>query len=81
MSATDRDVRSAAEQIERYLEDHPNAADTVKGIAAWWLPDAPEPIVQAALDDLVRRGSVRREEVTGGLPQYSRATHRRVRHG
>lgn len=35
----DSDVRQIADQITRYLQNHPNAADTIEGIAKWWLPE------------------------------------------
>ncbi|HGX91840.1 MAG TPA: hypothetical protein ENK35_00835 [Candidatus Tenderia sp.] len=31
-------VRVIAKEIEQYLTDHPEAADSVEGIASWWLP-------------------------------------------
>jgi hypothetical protein len=75
MTGFDEAVQAAADRIQQYLRDFPEAADTADGIAGWWLRGVPEPIVQAALDDLVRRGVMKREAVTGGRPQYSRATH------
>lgn len=64
-----------AEAIRRYLSDHPKAADTVEGIAGWWLvaeryqPTQEE--VQQALDDLVAKGMVIRKEVLNGRVVYS----------
>jgi hypothetical protein len=63
-----------ADQIKRYLAKHPGAADTVAGICDWWLPGVPEPLVQRALDELMSEGLVKRHEVPGGRPVYSRAT-------
>lgn len=76
MTGFDEAVQAAADRIERYLDAYPAAADTAEGIATWWLSGVPEPVVQAALDDLVRRGVMKRETVTGGQPQYSRARGR-----
>ena len=49
----DSDVQQIADQIERYLKNHPNAADTIEGISKWWLPgegiEASSLIVQQAL--------------------------------
>lgn len=67
---------SVAEQIKAYLAKHPGAADTVDGICDWWLPGVPAPLVQKALDELVRQGVVKRQDVPGGRPVYSRATKR-----
>ena len=30
-------VQAIANEVERYLTDHPQAADSVEGIATWWL--------------------------------------------
>lgn len=72
--AVDDAVREARERIQTYIEKYPDAADTAEGIATWWLSGMPEPAVQAALDDLVRRGVMKRHATTSGRPQYSRAT-------
>jgi hypothetical protein len=46
-------------KILRYLEQNPNAADTLDGILEWWLPRQSiyeqEKTVQLALDSLVER--------------------------
>ena len=63
MSANDQDeIRSIAMEIKHYLDEHPNAADSVEGIAKWWLTrqryeEALER-VQKALDYLVVNGMV-----------------------
>jgi hypothetical protein len=62
-STRDRDVEDIARELERYVDAHPAAADTVDGIARWWLARAvPPPLkdVEAALEALVRRGVVSR---------------------
>lgn len=66
--------RIVANQVEFYLAEHPEAADTLEGICMWWIPSAPESVVQAALDDLTRRGLVRKQDIPGGGSVYSRAT-------
>ncbi len=73
MSDPDHAVRIAADSILRYLADHPDAADTSDGIRAWWLSGVSKTAVDAALTDLVRRGLVRRQDVPGAAPVYSRA--------
>lgn len=67
---------TVAEQITAYLEKHPGAADTVAGICDWWLPGVPVPLVQEALDDLVSQGLMKRQDVPGSRPVYSRASKR-----
>jgi hypothetical protein len=53
-------VSALAQDIERYLQDRPHASDTIEGIRRWWLgarwADASLPLMQAALDRLVRKG-------------------------
>jgi hypothetical protein len=51
-----------SEQILRHLRDHPQAGDTIEGIAMWWLPRSitthhREPVRQA-MDDLVARNKI-----------------------
>lgn len=52
--STDTRVAQIAAAIERYLTNNPSAADSVTGIAQWWLPSvgmegAPEEVEQALL--------------------------------
>jgi hypothetical protein len=62
--------------IVRYLTQHPDAADTVCGIANWWLPperrDVDERMIQRALDGLVREGKVTRHLLVDGTFLYAR---------
>ena len=52
----DNDVQKIVDQIECYLKNHPNAADTIEGITKWWLPgvgiEVSTLIVQQALNYL-----------------------------
>lgn len=49
-------------KILRYLDQNPNAADTVEGILEWWLPEQSiyeeEKVVKRALDEMVKRNLV-----------------------
>jgi hypothetical protein len=69
-------IDALAVAIERYLDQRPEASDTVDGIRQWWLPDhrdhATRCRVQAALDRLVRRGVVRVFRTVGGGVVYGR---------
>jgi Fe2+ or Zn2+ uptake regulation protein len=38
MQPQDEHLTEIVEAILRYLHSHPDAADTVEGIAKWWLP-------------------------------------------
>lgn len=53
---------AVADAIKCYLDAHPNAADSVEGIAHWWLTrqrfeDATE-VVEEALERLVAKGEI-----------------------
>ena len=66
--------------ILRYLNDHPDAADTAAGIRQWWLPLEDDELstaaVQAALDLLVAQGAIARIDRPGMPPVYCRADRR-----
>lgn len=68
------------EAIERYVAQHPGAADSATGIAQWWLPemgiDASMDDVTQALEILVDRGVLESRPVPGGQPIYRAASHR-----
>ena len=71
-----RDIEDIARELERYVDRHPGAADTVDGIARWWLagPVQPPPRdVEAALDLLVRRGVLTRRLLPDGTTVFARA--------
>jgi hypothetical protein len=78
VSATERnEVIEAADAIRRYLAVRPNAAETVEGVAQWWLArqrreDAIE-LARRALLHLEERGQVVRFHLAGGKLMYRRA--------
>jgi hypothetical protein len=67
-------VVAIAGEIERYLAEHPEAADNAIGIHRWWLPlsfaDASLGEVQAALDSLVQAGRIERASTADGAFVY-----------
>jgi hypothetical protein len=71
----DSDVKKVAEQISGYLKIHPNAADTVEGIAKWWLPgkriEISKTMIQRALDQLVSSSVVEINTNLSGHNVYS----------
>ncbi len=71
----DSDVQQIADQIECYLNNHPNAADTVKGITQWWLPrlgfEASSLMVQLALNYLSLKSVVKCNINLNGNKVYS----------
>lgn len=56
-----RDIERARARIEAYLVAHPLAADTVIGVARWWIGpphDLSLETVEAVLDLLVEEGRI-----------------------
>ena len=76
MDAENTDFAAVAAAIRRYLCDHPNAADTLEGIARWWLSgnSGNERLanVQRAIEQLVNRGEVVRQTLRDGTVIYER---------
>ena len=66
-------------EIERavigYLAQHPDAADTLDGIVAWWLPrqryETARDRIEAALASLVAQGLLRASGLPGGPELYA----------
>ncbi len=60
--------------ILQYLRTHPDAADSLEGIATWWLPgldlEARPEAVQTALDQLVADRLVARFDLADGRTLY-----------
>ena len=56
-----------AQAILNYLLEHPDAQDTLAGIAEWWLPDEKTKtglaVVKSVLDQLVAQGLVIERQV------------------
>jgi hypothetical protein len=69
--------------ILRYLVAHPDAKDTVDGIARWWLAPRADrgghqwnrDVVQEAIDELVARGWVVKRETTPSHVVYGLDKH------
>ncbi|HEU0202102.1 MAG TPA: hypothetical protein VFR86_16930 [Burkholderiaceae bacterium] len=70
-----------AQALERavlaYLEAHPHAADSVQGVARWWLGSmgvtASLLDVESVLKGLVARGVLRSVRLVDGTTLYSKA--------
>ncbi len=75
MTPGDRQIDAIANAVRSYLDQHPDAADTVDGIAKWWLP-APWCVdpdsVQSALTRLEAQGAVSRRTLADQHVLYSR---------
>lgn len=63
----DADVRAIADEIARYLERHPGAADSAEGIRRWWIGRQrfEESLIatQSALDYLERQRVVAKKQL------------------
>ncbi len=70
-------TRALADQLLRYLAQHPDAADTAEGIHRWWLPQGAseyrESDVQAAIEWLAERGALVRSRLPDGRELYAAA--------
>ena len=64
-----------AQIIERYVSEHPRAADTATGISQWWVEEShgSPADVQQALNYLVEIGRLARIVLADGTMIYSRA--------
>ena len=76
MSDYGEQIMMIADVIDRYVTEHPRAADTSEGIRAWWVArerhdDSPEN-VQQALDHLVQSGRLSRIALPDGTVIYAR---------
>ncbi len=71
----DSAIQQIAGQIECYLKNHPNAADTIEGITKWWLPEqgieVSSLIVQQALNYLGSNSVVKCNTNLSGNKVYS----------
>ncbi len=69
-------VDAIVQAVLAYLARHPQAADSVDGVARWWVGDDGRlglPLVQQALDRLVTAGELRRQRLADGSVLYARA--------
>ncbi len=62
-------------RILSYLAEHPQAADTIDGIAQWWLQDPPlqpgDGRLQEALNDLTAQSLILASRAANGHVSYS----------
>jgi hypothetical protein len=70
----DESIEVLAREVETYLSQHPEAADTADGILRWWLPrvrlEEAQHDVQRALDLLVARGVIVERQLPDGSKVY-----------
>jgi hypothetical protein len=71
------DIAAAATRISRYLNEHPNAADTLDGVAVWWLSGNTSEeylvTVQCAINRLMADGAITRRLLIDGTIIYERS--------
>lgn len=71
------EVAAVAQAIRHYLDEHPRAADTARGIQRWWLAPAFGEVllqtVEAALVQLEGEGVICKLEASWSEPAYVRA--------
>ena len=76
MSKNEQQIKQVAREIERYLISHPSAADSLAGVAKWWLSfqryNNASAIVQEALDYLIVNGRVVKEKNPDGTYIYKK---------
>lgn len=67
-------IERLAGEVLRYLDRHPHAADTIEGIAQWWITqqrlEDSRAQVQAALDRLQAQGLIEVVPAAGGRHRY-----------
>ena len=68
------DKEEVAKRIMDYLHKHPDAGDTLEGIAMWWLQleKVEESVdnVSDALEELVKEGKLKKQKVKGESQIY-----------
>jgi hypothetical protein len=58
--------------LRGYIAGHPDAADTLEGIARWWFPAAVVPeAMRSAVERLVEEGVLRRHRGADGTVIYA----------
>lgn len=76
-NTTNQDILTIAQEISDYLAEHPKAADSLEGVASWWLArqryESAEDVVQKALEHLVTKGVVEKISNKGGKTVFSYA--------
>jgi hypothetical protein len=78
--AHDETIERLAGAIARYVNAHPNASDTLEGVARWWVASeaehAPLDALQRALDTLTDREILTRRVLPDGRRVYAARTRR-----
>lgn len=74
VSEPEDEIIGIASRIDRYLQAHPNAADSAEGILRWWLTrqriDESVQKIEQALALLLREGAVKKKVLIDGRVLY-----------
>ena len=77
MALDEARVAALCGEIQRYLDQHPDAADSVEGIRRWWIArirlEETAKYVQEALDRLVAQGVVVKRVMPDGTAVFEMA--------
>lgn len=66
------DLQRIVVALKAHFAAHPNAADSVEGISAWWLHgDVSKHLVEQALKELANQGFVTTRRTTNGTVIYA----------
>ena len=80
MNAANSGIDALADRIRRYMRDYPSAADSLEGVAVWWLSGSAEAEwlrrVHDAIQLLVKQGEVSRRTLGDGTVIYERNKER-----
>jgi hypothetical protein len=80
----ENDESEIARSLLAYLRRHPLAADTLRGISNWWLPQQryrdDRPRIGYVLDRLVAEGVLHRDELPDGEVLYALNRHTKPLH-
>jgi hypothetical protein len=68
---TEREAQTVAAHIVRYLRAHPDAADTLDGVARWWLEELPrDEVMERAIAMLVKSKLIERHVLPEGTAVF-----------
>lgn len=74
MQNSESDITKVNQEILDYLQENPNAADSLKGVINWWLPQAYKKLdaasIEQVLEQLIGEGLVSKIELTDGTIIY-----------
>lgn len=63
-----------SKKILDYLQNNPDAGDTLEGISKWWMQaeciEQSVDKVAGVLEQLIKEGAIKKQKVKGGSPLY-----------